>query len=47
MVTAITPKKAKEEREMFRETVGLGSSHAYTVLKVIDLPEIELKLLKI
>jgi len=47
MITACTPKIPKEEREQFKETVGLGSSHAYTVLRVIDIPELELKLVKL
>lgn len=47
MVTAITPKIPKEKKEEFKETIGLGSSHAYTILRIFDLPEIELKLIKI
>ena len=38
-ITAITPKIPKEKREEFKTSIGLGSSHCYTVLAIYNLPD--------
>ena len=45
-ITAITPKIPKDKRDEYKETIGLGSSHCYTVLRIFTLTDHRLIMLR-